>query len=422
MILDSLNLNRNALITKQQIKEKRLASVSRVHVHPNWKLCLASGRVHAFGPDAMVHRVSLEAAGNGSVEAVYTNSWIQPARQRACGPSGGAGDLLTGGLALPRMLVLAAMASLVGVELPTTERTAAGSTSVVNQAMPGRHSTQSTVSYFFLEICGNIGCLATSLPHFAENTLKRPKPANFFFRVENCLLPQSHSCHLRLSCQGRVFNPLDSLQLGGCWSRRWQMLTLAVLWYIQCCQGGTKGRDIFSTSEDWPSHQPALLLLRSQAWSISIKQLNWGFSGLKHCLINRVELAKPWTVKGFFLQKCNPVIQNRNYISQPTLAEGRCLVLLLASFMQMAAQTGGRIAIKSLHFKIDQVLPYASAISTDRILPWYALDQTLGHRCWFLLEKRFVSSTFWQRHHLLQLQLQHEVLGFNKHTQKISTV
>ena len=200
------------------------------------------------------------------------------------------------------------------------------------------------------------------------------------------------------------------------------MLTLAVLWYIQCCQGGTKGRDIFSTSEDWPSHQPALLLLRSQAWSISIKQLNWGFSGLKHCLINRVELAKPWTVKGFFLQKCNPVIQNRNYISQPTLAEGRCLVLLLASFMQMAAQTGGRIAIKSLHFKIGQVLPYASAISTDRILPWYALDQTLGHRCWFLFEKRFVSSTFWQRHHLLQLQLQHEVLGFNKHTQKISTV
>ena len=50
-------------------------------------------------------------------------------------------------------------------------------------------------------------------------------------------------------------------------------------------------------------------------------------------------------MKGFFLQKFNPVIQNRNYISQPTLAEGRCLVLLLASFMQMAAQTGEKIVI-----------------------------------------------------------------------------
>merc|ERR1719234_635574 len=81
----------------------------------------------------MIHRVSLEASPNETVQAVYSNSWIQPARQRACGPSGGAGDLLAGGLALPRMLILAAIASLVGVELPTTERTAAGSTSVVHQ-------------------------------------------------------------------------------------------------------------------------------------------------------------------------------------------------------------------------------------------------------------------------------------------------
>ena len=82
----------------------------------------------------MVHRVSLEAAADGSLEAVYTNSWIEPPRKRDCGPSGGAGDLLTGGLALPRMVLLAAMASLLGVELPTTERTAAGATSVVHQA------------------------------------------------------------------------------------------------------------------------------------------------------------------------------------------------------------------------------------------------------------------------------------------------
>jgi len=100
---------------------------------PNPRCWPPSGRVHAFGPDAMIHRVSLEAAGNGTVQAVYSNSWIQPARQRACGPSGGAGDLLAGGLALPRMLILAAIATLVGVELPTTERTAAGSTSVVHQ-------------------------------------------------------------------------------------------------------------------------------------------------------------------------------------------------------------------------------------------------------------------------------------------------
>ena len=95
---------------------------------------MGSGRVHAFGADAMLHRVSLEAAADGSVEAIYSNSWIEPPRQRGCGPSGGAGDLLTGGLALPRMLVLAAMASLLGGELPSTERTAAGGTSVVHQA------------------------------------------------------------------------------------------------------------------------------------------------------------------------------------------------------------------------------------------------------------------------------------------------
>ena len=82
----------------------------------------------------MLHRVSLEAGADGAVEAIYSNCWIEPARQSACGPSGGAGDLLTGGLALPRMLVLAAMGSLVGVELPSTERTAAGATSVVHQA------------------------------------------------------------------------------------------------------------------------------------------------------------------------------------------------------------------------------------------------------------------------------------------------
>ena len=99
------------------------------------KHCIKTGRVHAFGPDAMIHRVSLEASANGAVEVIYSNSWIQPARQKACGPSGGAGDLLSGGLALPRMLVLAAMARLVGVELPTTERTGAGATSVVHQAM-----------------------------------------------------------------------------------------------------------------------------------------------------------------------------------------------------------------------------------------------------------------------------------------------
>ena len=37
-------------------------------------------------------------------------------------------------LTLPRMLVLAAMAKLRGMELPTTERIGAGATSVVNQA------------------------------------------------------------------------------------------------------------------------------------------------------------------------------------------------------------------------------------------------------------------------------------------------
>ena len=82
----------------------------------------------------MLHRVSLELAADGALEAIYNNSWIQPAPQRACGPSFGGGDLFAGGLALPRMLVLAAMARLVGVELPTTERSQAGTTSVVHQA------------------------------------------------------------------------------------------------------------------------------------------------------------------------------------------------------------------------------------------------------------------------------------------------
>ena len=94
---------------------------------------MVPGRVHAFGPDAMLHRVSLEAASDGYLEVVYSNSWIQPPRQKACGPSFGVGDLFAGGLALPRLLVLTAMANLVGVELPTTERSQAGTTSVVLQ-------------------------------------------------------------------------------------------------------------------------------------------------------------------------------------------------------------------------------------------------------------------------------------------------
>ena len=42
------------------------------------------GRVHAFGPDAMLHRVSLEtsAEDNKSLEAIYSNSWIQANKKK----------------------------------------------------------------------------------------------------------------------------------------------------------------------------------------------------------------------------------------------------------------------------------------------------------------------------------------------------
>ena len=45
---------------------------------------LSLGRVHAFGPDAMLHRVSLEtsAEDNKSLEAIYSNSWIQANKKK----------------------------------------------------------------------------------------------------------------------------------------------------------------------------------------------------------------------------------------------------------------------------------------------------------------------------------------------------
>ena len=116
----------------------------------------------------MLHRVSLEtsAEDNKSLEAIYSNSWIQANKKKIGKQSKTLGSsqrdlghvdplevqaicsleawpfqgsrcscLMTiTNLALPRMLVLAAMANLRGVELPTTERTGAGATSVVNQA------------------------------------------------------------------------------------------------------------------------------------------------------------------------------------------------------------------------------------------------------------------------------------------------
>ena len=44
---------------------------------------LSLGRVHAFGPDAMLHRVSLETSAeeNESLEAIYSNSWIQAKKE-----------------------------------------------------------------------------------------------------------------------------------------------------------------------------------------------------------------------------------------------------------------------------------------------------------------------------------------------------
>ena len=45
---------------------------------------LSLGRVHAFGPDAMLHRVSLETSteDNKSLEAIYSNSWIQANKKK----------------------------------------------------------------------------------------------------------------------------------------------------------------------------------------------------------------------------------------------------------------------------------------------------------------------------------------------------
>ena len=96
-------------------------------------------------------------------------------------------------LTLPRMLVLAAMAKLRGVELPTTERTGAGATSVVNQA-------GSAIKF----------CL---MPYLQNNLLS-------VSRQENSMQLQSLFCHLRLSFLGTILDLWGLPQLEGCWNRR----------------------------------------------------------------------------------------------------------------------------------------------------------------------------------------------------------
>ena len=87
---------------------------------------------HAFGGEAMLHMVSVEEGEEG-VEVMYTNSWIQPA-QRPCSFGFGPGDILTGGFALARALVLRAMAQVAGAPVPPQERLQAGATSLVRHA------------------------------------------------------------------------------------------------------------------------------------------------------------------------------------------------------------------------------------------------------------------------------------------------
>ena len=104
-------------------------------------------------------------------------------------------------LALPRMLVLAAMAKLRGMELPTTERTGAGATSVVHQA--------GSVTIKF--------CLQNNLLYVC--------------RQENSMQLQSLFCHLRLSFLGTILDLWGLPLLEGCWNRRLSF-TFYTSWYL----------------------------------------------------------------------------------------------------------------------------------------------------------------------------------------------
>ena len=199
----------------------------------------------------MLHRVSLEtsAEGNKSLEAIYSNSWIQAKKkenrqikktlgssQRDLGhvdplevqaicsleawPFQGSrcSCLMTKtNLALPRMLVLAAMAKLRGMELPTTERTGAGATSVVHQA-------------------GSVTIKFCLLPYFQNNLL-------YVCRQENSMQLQSLFCHLRLSFLGTILDLWGLPLLEGCWNRR---LSFKFLYVMVSLQGGAKGGNFFS--------------------------------------------------------------------------------------------------------------------------------------------------------------------------------
>ena len=116
-------------------------------------------------------------------------------------------------LTLPRMLVLAAMANLRGVELPTTERTGAGATSVVHQA--------GSVTIKF--------CLQNNLLYVC--------------RQENSMQLQSLFCHLRLSFLGTILDLWGLPLLEGCWNRR---LSFKFLYVMVSLQGGAKGGNFFS--------------------------------------------------------------------------------------------------------------------------------------------------------------------------------
>ena len=129
------------------------------------------------------------------------------------GPSKVVGLITITNLILPRMLVLAAMAKLRGVELPTTERTGAGATSVVNQA--------GSVTIKF--------CLQNNLL--------------YVLRLENSMQLRSLFCHLRLSFLGTILDLWGLPLLEGCWNRR---LSFKFLYVMVSLQGGAKGGNFFS--------------------------------------------------------------------------------------------------------------------------------------------------------------------------------
>ena len=177
------------------------------------------------------------------------------------------------------------MANLRGIELPTTERTGAGATSVVNQA-------------------GSVTIKFCLLPYLQNNLL-------YVCRQENSMQLQSLFCRLRLSFLGTILDLWGLPLLEGCWNRR----------FILSWEGG------LMISARWGPRrelfQPTLELTQSLARCTSSQV----------CLF-RCILIKQGDVTNHYQKSADSIPM------QPTREKDLCRFLPLAPSTLMAVQTG----------------------------------------------------------------------------------